>query len=271
MSKACALPQNGPVVAAAGFLLQRLCGGHEEALDQMTAGYTGLLIQLITPDVSGNQGGHAGHLGGRHGGAGHVLIGGTSRVHALDAVDAAAGGCDFRFHGEVSGYAVRGEGAHGVILRGGLLGAGILAHGEGSLIVRSAARRGFGRSRCPENRPFFLGDCYTGLVIPVSRQVHAQSARYIIINDGGNGPVGGGGIGLFIERGLASGADGDFSFQLPGQGHPVRLRTGAVNEDVGMLPSQGLQGAVAVVGVLIVEDVVLPGSQVHAGVAGVIH
>ena len=38
-----------------------------------------------------------------------------------------------------------------------------------------------------------------------------------------------------------------------------------------MLPSQGLQGAVAVVGVLIVEDVVLPGSQVHAGVASVIH
>ena len=68
MSKACALPQNGPVVAAAGFLLQRLCGGHEEALDQMTAGYTGLLIQLITPDVSGNQGGHAG-LGGQGGSA----------------------------------------------------------------------------------------------------------------------------------------------------------------------------------------------------------
>ena len=47
----------------------------------------------------------------------------------------------------------------------------IASPGEGSLIVRSAALRGFGRSRRPENCPFFLGDCYTGLVIPVSRQV----------------------------------------------------------------------------------------------------
>ena len=54
--QASALVQQGVVIAAGGRLTQRLSGGHQQALGQMTGAQTGLFTKVLRPVHLSQQG-----------------------------------------------------------------------------------------------------------------------------------------------------------------------------------------------------------------------
>ncbi len=72
--------------------------GHEEALGQKPGVRPVFLGQATLPDVLGQQGRHAGHLGRGHRCAGHALIGGPAGNQTIDRVNVAPWSSDLRLH-----------------------------------------------------------------------------------------------------------------------------------------------------------------------------
>ena len=102
--------------------------GHDQALGEL-ADVEALGLDAAFPQILGHQGGDAGDLGGRHGGAGHGGVAGG--IVAVDGGDAAAGSGDLGLQAQITGYAPGGEGGHGIAVVGVVVSAAHGGHGKG--------------------------------------------------------------------------------------------------------------------------------------------
>ncbi len=272
VGQAGALLQDGIVVAAAFFLIQRNSGGHQEALGQLTGRQAGLLRQIVLTDVLRHQGHHTGNLRRGHGSAGHGLIGRAARYRAVDGIDVSAGGGDFRLQLQRAGNAPGGEVAHGVILAVVNGGADAFADGQGSLIIEDVALLvGHRRGGCLQHRAVSLGDRDAGCGLGVVRQVHIDGAARVVVDHGGNRAGRYRRFSLLIEGGGTAGADRNGALQRVAHGSPVSLRADAVDKDILLVARDGGNGLVAIAGGLDVEHHGLVHLQVAAGKAVVYH
>ena len=148
IGKASALPQDGIIGSAVLLLPLRDCCGHKQTLGQLSGRQAGLFRQARLPNVLGQQGRHAGHLGRGHRCAGHALIRiGPSQqraacfglVTAVQGVDVTAGGGDLRLHLQRARHTPRGEVAHGVVRPRQHLGANAFFYSQLALIVQHVA------------------------------------------------------------------------------------------------------------------------------------
>ena len=255
------LLQNGVVAigSIAVVFQHRNCGGHQQTLGQCTGGKTGLLCQLFFPDVLLHQGSHTGHLRRRHGGAGHGLIGGTASYRAVHGIDIAARGGDLGLHLQGSGNAPAGEGTHGVVFVVVDGAANAFLYKQGALIVKDVA--GFvGHRRCIvfQDGAFCLCDGDNGLGMLVVRQIHVNTAWFIVVNDCGNGACFYGKRAFFCKAEGTTRADSHSALQSVSHSGPILGGAKAVNQDVGLLTSEGGQGVVAIGSTLCVENGMIP-------------
>ena len=267
------LVQQGVVLTAGSGLAHGNCGGHQQALGQMTDTHAGLLVQVVGLDVLSHQSGHAGDLGGGHGGTGHHLVLGAGGIHTVDGPDVAAGGGDLRLQLQGAGGAPGGEDGHGVILRAVHGAAQLAADGDGTGVVGQAVGGGLPGGSGPDGVAVTLHDGNTGSRIGIVGQVHAEGLIHIVADDDGGGTQLGGVVALLEEGDLAAVAEDDLAGQV--QTGVILGLTDAVDEDIFIIGAlaggiQGGDGAVAVLG-LGVDDHVAAHGDVLAHGAVVIH
>ena len=272
VGKARALIQDG-VGQAGGFLDDGLRRGHQQAVGELTDGEAGLGGQAVLPDVLGHHGGHTGHLGRRHGGAGHGLVGAVAGVRAValvgavDGVDAAAGGGDLRLQLQAAGDAPGGEVAHGVVIGVVVHGADAVGNGHRAGGILAVLRLGGSR---PDGQAVRLGDGHAGRGLGVAGEIHADGAGGVVVNHGGNG-AGVDGVRRLLGEGDAAALDED---HLAGDVDALKVAGIAGNtgrqDHILLLPLQGGEGGVLVAGLGVAHQALTHG-EVAAGEAVVIH
>ena len=272
VGKASALIQDG-VGQAGGFLDDGLRRGHQQAVGELTDGEAGLGGQAVLPDVLGHHGGHTGHLGRRHGGAGHGLVGivvgvrAVALVGAVDGVDAAAGGGDLRLQLQAAGDAPGGEVAHGVVIGVVVHGADTVGNGHRAGGILAVLRLGGSR---PDGQAVRLGDGHAGRGLGVAGEIHVDGAGGVVVNHGGNG-AGVDGVRRLVGEGDAAALDED---HLAGDVDALKVAGIAGNtgrqDHILLLPLQGGEGGVLVAGLGVAHQAAAHG-EVAAGEAVVIH
>ena len=188
-------------------------GGHEDALGQGAVSHIGL-AQVVGADVLHDQGAEACHLGGGHGGTGHHLVLVGLRDSTVDGVDVAAGGGDLGLHAQIAGDTPGGESAHGVVVVAVGHGGELAVHGDLAGVVDHA---GLGLLLCGgglDGVGGVLGDHGAGLRLPVAVQDHDGVVHHIVIDQGGDGALLHGLVGLVGEVDVTAGDHGDLALDI---------------------------------------------------------
>ena len=228
-----------------------LGGAHQQGIHQGTVGQT-VIGDIILPEVLGDHGGQARHLGGRHGGAAHQLILVRLGYSAVDGVDVAAGGGDVGLQTQVAGDAEGAEGAHGFVSGIVIVAGQGGADGEGAGAVGQAALGDLLSAACGDGLAHGLGHGdHADAVVIQAVQVGVDDAGLVVVNDQSLRTQLGGDVGLFIIVQLAPGADGDLAGQVHANVVGLAAQTVDIDEVVGGAAAigrgiQGSQGAVAV-------------------------
>ena len=268
IGKASALLHNGivAILALAVILIHGDSGGHQQGLSQSTGGEAGLLRQLVGADVLGHHSGHTGNLGRGHGGTGHILV----AAAILQGVDIAARSGDLRLQLQGAGNAPGGEVAHGVVVGGLNVHAGLGAHGELAHIVGHAVGfllLGIGLDDLAVSQS--QGDVRSGAGVAVGG--HIDGARLVVDHDGADGAGGNGVVALGGEVDGAAVAHGNGALELIARSGEVLGIADGIHIDEALLTGQsghGLDGSLAGV---VVEHLGAGELNEVAGGAHVIH
>ena len=249
IGKAGALLHNGivAVLTLAVILIHGDSGGHQQGLSQSTGGEAGLLRQLVGADVLGHHSGHTGNLGRGHGGTGHILV----AAAILQGVDIAARSGDLGFQLQGAGNAPGGEVAHGVVISGLNVHAGLGAHGELAHIVGHAVGfllLGVGLDDLAVRHQ--QGDVRSGAGVAIGG--HVDGAHIVVDHDGADGTGGNGVVALGGEVDGAAVAQRDGALELIARSGEVLGIADGIHIDEALLTGQsghGLDGSLAGVGV----------------------
>ena len=249
IGKAGALLHNGivAILALAVILIHGDSGGHQQGLSQSTGGEAGLLRQLVGADVLGHHSGHTGNLGRGHGGTGHILV----AAAILQGVDIAARSGDLGLQLQGAGNAPGGEVAHGVVISGLNVHAGLGAHGELAHIVGHAVGfllLGVGLDDLAVRHQ--QGDVRSGAGVAIGG--HVDGAHIVVDHDGADGTGGNGVVALGGEVDGAAVAQRDGALELIARSGEVLGIADGIHIDEALLTGQsghGLDGSLAGVGV----------------------
>ena len=279
---------DGPIVAVG--VVHRMSGGHQQGVDQLTLGQTGLLAQIVLTDVLTQHAGHAVDLRSGHGGTGHNLVvrvglGGAAvaDVGAPDGVDRATGGQDLRLQNHGAGNTVGGEGGNRDSVGGFRLlhfHFGGNAHGAG--VVLQAVLGGDLLGVSLDGVAVGLQDGNCGSIVLITGQVHVDDAGLVVDDDHSHSALRHSRVGLGEEGGGAAVAHGDLAFQdLAAQRQElvaflahvlIVVNAGAVHQDVLVLVAgDGVDGLIAVTAGLGIEDVAVTEQQGVAGLTQVVN
>ncbi len=278
-----ALAEDGNITGFAVLILKNgLCGGHHQRLCQRAVREI-FLRQIVFFNVLLHQCSDTRNLRRSHGGTGHalILVGAAHHTTAglvgtVQGVDHAAGGGDFRLHGQIAGNTPGAEITHGEKL--GALVQSSLAADNGQLagVVLETGFGGLLGSDCLHSSAFRLCDGNAGGSVLVIRQIHADGTGLIVVNDGSGSAQIGSVIALFKEADFAAGAKDNLAGEVDvrvisrranaiGQ-HEIVLRTSEVSGGI-----QTSQGAVLVTGGFVVNDAGLASLDVGAECAVVVN
>ena len=275
VGKARALLEHGIIIPVA--VKQRLSGGHQQALRQLTHGQAGFFRQTVLTDVLGKQRGKAGDLRRCHGGTAHVLIGLSAGGQAVHGIDVSAGGGDLGLQAQIAGHAEAGERAHRVIIRIIVFHHGRCAHGNGAGVIRYAGL--FIRYEFGEIRTQIIsvrlrdGDGGRGILVALER--HVDGAGLVVGDDHADGAVLGGVCAFFNEGDIAAVADGDLALQHVRDRFEVLGVAGGVDVNELLIARKGGEGLVfAVARGFVIEHRIVHETvrgEVIIGFAAVIH
>ena len=268
IGKAGALLHNGivAILALAVILIHGDSGGHQQGLSQSTGGEAGLLRQLVGADVLGHHSGHTGNLGRGHGGTGHILV----AAAILQGVDIAARSGDLGLQLQGAGNAPGGEVAHGVIISGLNVHAGLGAHGELAHIVGHAVGFllfGIGLDDLAVRHQ--QGDVRSGAGVAVGG--HIDGARRVVDHDGADGTGGNGVVALGGEVDGAAVAHGNGALELIARSGEVLGIADGIHIDEALLTGQSGHGLDGSLGGVVVEHLGAGELNIVAGGAHVIH
>ena len=268
IGKAGALLHNGivAILALAVILIHGDSGGHQQGLSQSTGGETGLLRQLVGADVLGHHSGHTGNLGRGHGGTGHILV----AAAILQGVDIAARSGDLGLQLQGAGNAPGGEVAHGVVISGLNIHAGLGAHGELAHIVGHAVGFllfGIGLDDLAVIQS--QGDVRSGAGVAVGG--HIDGARLVVDHDGADGTGGNGVVALGGEVDFTAVAHGNGALELIARSGEVLGVTDSVHIHEALLTGQSGHGLDGSLGGVVVEHLGAGELNIVAGGAHVIH
>ena len=235
-------------------------GAHHQVLGE-GADLLGIIGNAQALHIGAHQGGRAGHVGRRHGGAAVGLIAAADDR----GDDVAAGGGDLRLDGQVGGGTPAGEAAHLIAVRGfeevhpgdlipcrhGAVPSAGLGGAEGDGLL-------FG---VPQDLAALQADAAGGQNVVIEGGRESTGPGHIVDEDDGLGAMilGNGGLGL--EGGAAAVHHGDLALQGIRRGTACRhvIRFLAVAADDHILKAGGVVG----IGPQLVEDVVVvPGAGV---------
>ena len=268
IGKAGALLHDGivAVLTIAVILIHGDSSGHQQGLSQSTGGEAGLLRQLVGADVLGHHSGHTGNLGRGHGGTGHILV----AAAILQGVDIAARSGDLGLQLQGAGNAPGGEVAHGVIISGLNVHAGLGAHGELAHIVGHAVGfllLGIGLDDLAVRHQ--QGDVRSGAGVAVGG--HIDGARRVVDHDGADGAGGNGVVALGGEVDGAAVAHGNGALELIARSGEVLGIADGIHIDEALLTGQSGHGLDGSLGGVVVEHLDASELNIVAGGAHVIH
>ena len=268
IGKAGALLHNGivAILALAVILIHGDSGGHQQGLSQSTGGEAGLLRQLVGADVLGHHSGHTGNLGRGHGGTGHILV----AAAILQGVDIAARSGDLGLQLQGAGNAPGGEVAHGVIVGGLNVHAGLGAHGELAHIVGHAVGfllLGVGLDDLAVRHQ--QGDVRSGAGVAVGG--HIDGAHIVVDHDGADSAGGNGVVALGGEVDFTAVAHGNGALELIARSGEVLGVTDSVHIHEALLTGQSGHGLDGSLGGVVVEHLDAGELNIVAGGAHVIH
>ena len=234
IGQACALLQHGVVNILRS--LQGHCGGHQQALDQMTLVHTGLFSQAVLPDILCHQRSHTGHLGRSHGGTGHNLITAAGGFQAIEGIDVAAGGSNLRLHFQRARHTPGGEVGHSVVVAAELTHTDAGADGHltsqiqhiAGCVSHRSGQRTDGLTLRHSNGSNRVG-------VQVLRQVQVDDTALVVVNKHSSCAGLDGQIGLLGKVGLTTGAKCNLAGQHICHSSPVLSLAHAVDEDVLIL------------------------------------
>ena len=268
IGKAGALLHNGivAILALAVILIHGDSGGHQQGLSQSTGGEAGLLRQLVGADVLGHHSGHTGNLGRGHGGTGHILV----AAAILQGVDIAARSGDLGLQLQGAGNAPGGEVAHGVIVGGLNVHAGLGAHGELAHIVGHAVGfLLFGIGLDDQAVRHQQGDVRSSAGVAVGG--HIDGARRVVDHDGADGAGGNGVVALGGEVDFTAVAHGNGALELIARSGEVLGIADGIHIDEALLTGQSGHGLDGSLGGVVVEHLGAGELNIVAGGAHVIH
>ena len=240
IAQAGALLHDG-VVAAVVAVDEGLGGGHQQGLGQCPVGHS-LGIDAVLLQVLEHQGGHAGHLGGGHGGAGHELVAGAGGIHAVDGVDVAAGSRDLRLQLQIAGHTPGGEAADGLELGIVIVAGDGAHHGDDAGVVGLAAVGGPHLAHPADILGVVLGDGDHGNGVFQTCQVHVDHAGLVVVYHHGGRAQSGGVVGLLQEGDLAAADEDDPAGHLDAR--VVFGISEALQEHKAIVGAGGLHGGV---------------------------
>ena len=268
IGKAGALLHNGivAILALAVILIHGDSGGHQQGLSQSTGGEAGLLRQLVGANVLGHHSGHTGNLGRGHGGTGHILV----AAAILQGVDIAARSGDLGLQLQGAGNAPGGEVAHGVVISGLNVHAGLGAHGELAHIVGHAVGFllfGIGLDDLAVRHQ--QGDVRSGIGVAIGG--HVDGAHIVVDHDGADGTGGNGVVTLGGEVDGAAVAHGNGALELIARSGEVLGIADGIHIDEALLTGQSSHGLDGSLGGVVVEHLGAGELNIVAGGANVIH
>ena len=268
IGKAGALLHNGivAILALAVILIHGDSGGHQQGLSQSAGGEAGLLRQLVGADVLGHHSGHTGNLGRGHGGTGHILV----AAAILQGVDIAARSGDLGLQLQGAGNAPGGEVAHGVVISGLNVHAGLGAHGELAHIVGHAVGfllLGIGLDDLAVRHQ--QGDVRSSAGVAVGG--HIDGARRVVDHDGADGTGGNGVVALGGEVDFTAVAHGNGALELIARSGEVLGIADGIHIDEALLTGQSGHGLDGSLGGVVVEHLGAGELNIVAGGANVIH
>ena len=279
----------GPVVAVS--VVHRVSGGHQQGVNQLTLAQTGLLAQVIFPDVLAHNTGHTVDLRRGHGGTRHqlVLVVTTGKAAVAEqvltgnGVDGAAGSQNFRLHNQRTGHAVGGESRdlQSVAVRGVLdLTAFAVPHGAG-VVQHVAFLVGNGSGIRLDGVAVRLQDGDSGGSSLITGEVHGNVAGLVVDNHNCHGTLRHSRVRLCKEGGAAAIAHGNLAAQdLGAEGQElvplltdmvVVVNADAVNQNVFQLfACQRGDGLIAIAAGFDEENMAFAKDQGHTGPTGVV-